>query len=40
MAASLGSGSFFGELLASCPIHREDLHPHRGPRALRQRIFE
>jgi len=30
----------FGELLASCPIHCEDLCPHRGPRALRQRIFE
>jgi len=30
----------FGDLLASCPIAREDLRPRRSARALRQRIFE
>jgi prevent-host-death family protein len=30
----------FGELLASCPIDREDLLSRRPARALRQQIFE
>ena len=30
----------FGELLASCPITRADLRPHRPARTARRRIFE
>ena len=29
----------FGELLASCPIERQDLRPRRAARAIRRRIF-
>jgi antitoxin Phd len=30
----------FGELLASCPVEREDLQPRRPARALRQNVFD
>jgi antitoxin Phd len=30
----------FGELLASCPIEREDLRPRRAARILRRSVFE
>jgi prevent-host-death family protein len=30
----------FGDLLASCPVSREDLPRRRPPRATRQQIFE
>ena len=29
----------FGELLANCPIDRQDLRPQRPARALRQRVI-